>query len=66
MNKNLRTHLISALITFVATFAGTLLLSIDTFTLQTVENGAWIGIIFTALRTALKAVLQGLASLAIK
>lgn len=62
MNKTLKKYIISSLITFVTTFAIALLANYDSITLETVKNGAYVSIIFTAARAGVKSVLEYIVS----
>lgn len=62
MNKTLKKYIISSLVTFVTTFAIALLANYDSITLETVKNGAYVSIIFTAARAGVKSVLEYIVS----
>lgn len=62
MNKTLKKYIISSLVTFVTTFAIVLLANYDSITLETVKNGAYVSIIFTAARAGVKSVLEYIVS----
>ena len=54
----MKRHLISAGITFLTGFAVVLLANIDTLTIENLEQGAWLGVGFAAVRAGVKAVLE--------
>ena len=58
MNKTFKRYAMSSLITFVSGFAMSMLAQYDKVTLETVQNGALLGIVFTALRAGFKLVLE--------
>jgi hypothetical protein len=58
MSTNTKKWLISAAITFVTGFAMVLLNDIDSITLDTLSDGTIVGIIFSAFRAGIKAVLE--------
>jgi len=58
MNKTIKRYIVSSLITFFTAFATVLLASIDSITIESIKDGAIIGIVFTALRAGTKALLE--------
>lgn len=50
--------LISSGLTFISGFSIAMLSVIDQITLETVRNGAVVGVLFTAIRAGLKAALE--------
>lgn len=50
--------LVSSLVTFVTGFSVVLLSEIDTITLDSFKDGAFLGVIFASLRAGVKAVLE--------
>lgn len=66
MNKTFKRHLISGAITFLTGFAIVLLANIDTLTLQNLQEGAWVGVGFTAIRAGIKGVLELFISIVTK
>ncbi len=54
----MKRHIISASVTFLTGFAVVLLANIDTLTLENIEQGAWVGVAFAALRAGVKATLE--------
>lgn len=59
MNKeNFKRYLISSGITFLTGFCLTLSVNWDSITLESFQNGAIIGVIFTAARAGFKAVIE--------
>lgn len=53
-------YLISIVLTFLAGFSTELLFSVDFITLTTIQDGTVWGLLFTAVRTGLKVVLEGI------
>ena len=62
MKQSHKEFLISTAITFVTGMAVVLLTDIDSLTLQSFETGAWIGVLFAAVRAGVKGVLQLIVS----
>lgn len=59
MNKeNIKRYLISSGVTFITAFCVVLLANIDSLTLESFKDGAFIGIMFTALRAGVKGLLE--------
>ena len=59
INKTVfKRHAISAAVTFFTGFALYILQELDKITLETVESGAWIGILFAAVRAGVKAIIE--------
>ena len=51
-------YLISSAVTFFAGFAGIILLNLDAITLESFNNGIFVGILLAALRGGIKAVVE--------
>ena len=66
MNTNTKRWLISTGITFLTGFILAILPQIDTITLETIQNGAVLGVVFAALRAGVKAVFEYFVSTQIK
>lgn len=62
MSETTKRYLISSLITFLTAFAGVILIDIDKITLSSFSDGAIVGLVFTAGRAGVKAVLEFLLS----
>lgn len=62
MKQQYKDLLISSLITFVTGIAVVLLTEIDSLTLESIQTGAWVGILFASVRAGVKAVLQLIVS----
>jgi hypothetical protein len=62
MNETTKRYLISSLVTFLTAFAGVILIDIDKITLSSFSDGAIVGLVFTAGRAGVKAVLEFLLS----
>jgi len=58
MSKTTKKYLTSSLLTFVTGFAIALAPVMDSITLESIENGAIVGVLFAALRAGLKALLE--------
>jgi len=58
MNKKTKEYLRSSLITFLTGFAIVILPAIETLDLQNLEAGALAGILLTATRMGIKAVIE--------
>lgn len=58
MKQTTKRYLISSLITFFTAFAVVLLAEIDNITLESLKDGALIGIGFTCFRAGIKALLE--------
>jgi len=58
MNKTYKKYIISSLLTFATGFALAILPVIDSITLESIESGAIVGVLFAALRAGLKALLE--------
>lgn len=58
MNPNTKRWLISTGTTFVAGFAIAVLPQIDTISLESLQNGALVGLVFAGVRAGFKAVLE--------
>lgn len=56
--KHWERHVLSAVVTFATGFSLALLADIDSFTLEAVQNGAYLGLLFAAVRAGVKAVLE--------
>lgn len=57
--QNVIRWLVSTAVTFAAGFSIMLLADIDTITVETIQNGTYVGILFSAIRAGVKAVLEG-------
>jgi len=66
MKQTHKDFLVSTAITFVTGVAVVLLTDIDRLTLQSFETGAWIGVLFAAVRAGIKGVLQLIISKSIE
>ena len=60
--ETLKRYFISSALSFLAGFAVVVVADLDTITLESFQNGAWVGLVFVALRAGLKAVLEGFLS----
>lgn len=60
IKKNWKRYLVSIVLTFAAGVCAELLMNIDAITLSTLKDGTYLGILFTAARTGLKLVLEGI------
>jgi hypothetical protein len=58
MNENIKRHIISAGLSFLVGFALVVIPMLQDLTLQTLEGGALLGIIFAGARGGLKVVLE--------
>lgn len=58
LSPNVKRWLISSGLTFISGFAIAMLSVIDQITLETVRNGAVVGVLFAAVRAGLKAALE--------
>ena len=58
LNKVQKKWLMSSLVTFVTGFSAVLLSQIDTITMDSLKDGAYLGVAFTAFRAGVKAVLE--------
>lgn len=59
VNKStIRRHIISALLTFFTGAALVLLSEIDSLTIESLKNGAFLGVLFAAIRAGVKALLE--------
>lgn len=56
--SNWKKWAMSSAITFTTAFAIVIIPEIDSLDLQSFENGAFVAIIFTALRSGIKAILE--------
>jgi len=59
VKKHWKRYVVSSLLTFCAGFALVLWNDIDSITLETMQNGALVGILFTAFRGGVKTLLEG-------
>ena len=62
LKQTTKRYLMSSLVTFVGAFSATLLLSIDSIQLSSFTDGAIVGVIFTAIRAGVKALLELIVS----
>jgi hypothetical protein len=60
--KNWKRWAMSSGITFATAFAIAIVPNIDSLDLQSFENGAFVAILFTALRAGVKAILEAFIS----
>ena len=58
MNKELKRYLVSSGVTFLAVFLGVLSTELQTLSLDSLTKGAIISIILTALRAAIKGLIE--------
>lgn len=58
MNKTLKLHIISGIISFLSGFAVVFLANIDSLSVASLENGALISLLFVAVRMGVKYLLQ--------
>ena len=58
MNKTLKRYIISSLITFLGGFLAIILVNIDNITLDSFKDGTVAGILFLAVRTGLKGLIE--------
>ena len=58
ITSNWKQYAVSSLITFVTGFAIVFVKDIDTLTLETLKDGAIVGLLFSACRAGFKAVLE--------
>lgn len=56
--ENIKRYLISSAVTFATSFIVVLLAEIDTFTVESLKDGAIIGVLFTASRAGIKGILE--------
>ena len=63
MSQTTKRYIISSLITFLTGFAIVLLSDWDNITLNSIQDGSIVALIFVALRTGLKGVIEYLLSL---
>jgi len=62
MTQTHKQWILSTIISFVTGFAVVLLTEIDSITVETIETGAWIGIMIACVRAGVKAVLEAIAT----
>jgi hypothetical protein len=58
--KTIKRYLISTGITFLVAFSISMIALWESLTWETVQNGAWASIIFSAIRSGLKAVFEAI------
>jgi O-antigen/teichoic acid export membrane protein len=58
MNKTLKRYLLSSLVTFLAGFLSIVLVNIDNITLDSFRDGTLVGILFIAVRTGIKGLIE--------
>ena len=59
INKSaIKRHAISALLTFMTGFSIVLLGEIDTLTIESFQNGAWVGVLFAGVRAGVKGIIE--------
>lgn len=58
MKETTKRYLISSGVTFITTFCVVLLANIDNITIESFKDGAFVGIMFTALRAGVKGLLE--------
>ncbi len=56
--KTLKRYIVSSLLTFLAGFLAIILVNIDSITLDSFKDGTLVGIIFLAVRTGLKGLIE--------
>ena len=62
MSKNTKRYLISSLITFLTGFCIVLVAQMDSITLQTIKDGSIVSVLFVAVRTGIKALMEAFLS----
>lgn len=55
-------HAISAVLTFFTGFAIALIPELETLDLESLKTGAWVGVLFAAVRAGLKTLLEAFIS----
>jgi len=60
--NNIKRYVISALVSFLAGFAIVILADINSITLESIKNGSIAGLIFVAIRTGIKGMLEYILS----
>ena len=58
MSKNTKRYLISSLVSFLTGFALVLVSQVESLTLESLKDGTIVGILFLAVRTGFKGVLE--------
>jgi hypothetical protein len=58
MSETTKRYLISSLVTFLGGFLTVILAQIDAITIESFYNGALVGILFTAVRTGVKSLIE--------
>ena len=58
MSETTKRYLISSLVTFLGGFLTVILAQIDAITIDSFYNGALIGILFAAVRTGVKSLIE--------
>lgn len=58
MSNTTKKYIVSSLVTFLAAFGYVVLQNIDNVTIEALSNGAVLGILFSALRAGVKALLE--------
>lgn len=58
MNPNVKRWLVSTLLTFLTGAAIVVIPELDNITLEALQAGAWVGIVFAGVRAGLKAALE--------
>ena len=62
MSENTKRWLISTGVTFAAGFAVAVLPQIDTLSLESLRDGALVGVLFAGVRAGVKAILEALVA----
>lgn len=58
MNPTLKRYLVSGLVSFITGFAMILVAQIDNITMESFKDGSIVGILFLAVRTGVKGILE--------
>lgn len=58
MKQNTKRWIISTLVSFFTGFFFVIYVEIDNITIDTFQNGAWVGILISAIRLGLKGTLE--------
>jgi len=58
MSLKQKRYLVSSLVTFLTAFLTVILAQIDGITLESFKDGAIVGVVFTAIRAGIKALLE--------
>jgi len=63
MKETTKRYIISSVVTFFTAMALVIIADIDSLTMDSIKQGALVGLSFTALRAGIKAVLEYLVSI---